>query len=90
MAEWGLCGRQEVMPESKEAELERGKALMAGDSLITRFCLYGFLKNLKFFEPCAAPEPAGPLLDPPPLAAHQHLDARARAVHRAGTCGWCW
>ena len=53
-AEWGLCGRQEVMPESKEAELERGKALMAGDSLITRFCLYGFLKNLKFFEPCAA------------------------------------
>ena len=29
----------------------RGKALMAGDSLITRFCLYGFLKNLKFFEP---------------------------------------
>ena len=53
MGEWGLCGRQEVMPESKEAELERGKALMAGDSLITRFCLYGFLKNLKFFEPCA-------------------------------------
>ena len=51
MAEWGLCGRQEIMPESKEAELERGKALMAGDSLITRFCLYGFLKNLKFFEP---------------------------------------
>ena len=43
--------RQEIMPESKEAELERGKALMAGDSLITRFCLYGFLKNLKFFEP---------------------------------------
>ena len=47
----GERGLREVMPESKEAELERGKALMAGDSLITRFCLYGFLKNLKFFEP---------------------------------------
>ena len=66
MAEWGLCGRQEIMPESKEAELERGKALMAGDSLITRFCLYGFLKNLKFFEPCAA-GPAGPGRGPCPL-----------------------
>ena len=54
------------MPESKEAELERGKALMAGDSLITRFCLYGFLKNLKFFEPCAA-GPAGPGRGPCPL-----------------------
>lgn len=31
--------------ESEDAELERGKALMKGDSLVTRFCLYGFLKS---------------------------------------------
>ena len=75
------------MPESKEAELERGKALMAGDSLITRFCLYGFLKNLKFFEPCATacwpPAPA-PLPWPPTSSL-----TRAGAGD-AGTCGWCW
>ena len=34
--------------ESEDAELERGKALMAADSLVTRFCLYGFLKSAPF------------------------------------------
>ena len=28
-----------------DAELERGKALMKGDTLVIRFCLYGFLKS---------------------------------------------
>ena len=32
-------------PESEDAELERGKALMKGDTLVIRFCLYGFLKS---------------------------------------------
>ena len=31
--------------ESEDAELERGKALMKGDTLVIRFCLYGFLKS---------------------------------------------
>ena len=31
--------------ESEDAELERGKALMKGDTLVMRFCLYGFLKS---------------------------------------------
>jgi len=43
----------------QEQELARGKATIvmglpnhAGDGfLVTRFCLYAFLKNLKFFEP---------------------------------------
>ena len=32
-------------------DLERGRALMRGNTLVYRFCLYGLLKNLKFFEP---------------------------------------
>mgnify|MGYP006148338919 FL=1 len=34
-----------------DAEMARGQELMRGNTLIYRFCLYGFLKNLKFFEP---------------------------------------
>ena len=34
-----------------EDDLERGRALMRGNTLVYRFCLYGLLKNLKFFEP---------------------------------------
>ena len=32
-------------------ELARGRELMRCNSLVYRFCLYGFLKNLRFFEP---------------------------------------
>jgi hypothetical protein len=32
---------------SAEEEMERGKALMAGNTLVWRFCAYGFLKNLQ-------------------------------------------
>ena len=37
--------------ESKAEELARGQALMKGNTLVYRFCAYGFLKNLQFFEP---------------------------------------
>lgn len=42
---------QPVEEESEEEELARGKAMMKGNTLVLRFCLYGFLKNLMFFEP---------------------------------------
>ncbi len=32
-------------------DLARGRALMRCNSLVARFCAYGLLKNLKFFEP---------------------------------------
>ena len=32
-------------------DLARGRALMHCNSLVARFCAYGLLKNLKFFEP---------------------------------------
>ena len=34
-----------------ERDLARGRALFRGNTLVYRFCAYGFLKNLKFFEP---------------------------------------
>ena len=37
--------------ENRDEALVRGKQLMRGNSLVVRFCMYGFLKNLKFFEP---------------------------------------
>jgi MFS family permease len=40
-----------VEEESEDEELARGKELMKGNTLVMRFCLYGFLKNLMFFEP---------------------------------------
>ena len=39
------------MGDTLDVALERGRKLMKGNTLIWRMCLYGFLKNLKFFEP---------------------------------------
>ena len=39
-------------PSKEDEEMLRGKKLITySNTLIVRFCLYGFLKNLKFFEP---------------------------------------
>jgi MFS family permease len=41
-----------VMAASNEEDFEKGKKLMTcSNSLIVRFCVYGLLKNMKFFEP---------------------------------------
>jgi hypothetical protein len=48
--------------ESEDAELERGKALMKGDTLVIRFCLYGFLKSESVT--CSPMRVAGPERSP--------------------------
>lgn len=49
VAEGEVEDRGEV--ETQAQELERGMRTMAGNNLVWRFCAYGFLKNLQFFEP---------------------------------------
>ena len=39
------------MSSSAADDLARGRALMRCNFLVARFCAYGLLKNLKFFEP---------------------------------------